>query len=206
MSNNSFNEKQKSNNLNKNLLNNPPSYDKDTRIFKTNINAFSNNDDNNYNHTVKLMDMAKKLPLSPSFKSNKCFQIPNKVVNLNNCSIYSNFNIANNSNSIKNKLISNLTNINNPDSFPVPANYKALSIFEDKIFVMDNLKKILKNKLNKYRLNIGCFSDVDVINTLNNGLEEYLKNLIESLIKISRIRSSSLEKYSKYCENTNNVS
>lgn len=70
---------------------------------------------------------------------------------------------------------------------------------EDKIFLKPNLEKLLNDKLNKYGLGIKQPSSY-IISTLNNGLEIYMKNLLEKLIIISRARNVNLNIYSKLSE------
>jgi hypothetical protein len=62
-----------------------------------------------------------------------------------------------------------------------------------------NLEKILSDKLNRYGLNAkGNYNEI--FNSLNNGLEFYLKNILERLVQINRARNVNLNLYSKYSE------
>lgn len=69
---------------------------------------------------------------------------------------------------------------------------------DDKILNKVNLKSKIIASLTKYGLNKTNFIEVETIISL--GLEEYLKNMIENLIKISRVRNLNLNLYSKLAE------
>jgi len=69
---------------------------------------------------------------------------------------------------------------------------------DDKLYNKGNLENMIKNKLNKYGIQKTNFNEIE--NFINIGLEEYLKNIIENLIKISRIRNLNLNLYSKLAE------
>jgi hypothetical protein len=96
-----------------------------------------------------------------------------------------------------------LTKTNSNSAFGQYVTTPSLNKFDDKIINPVNLQRIIKEKLAKYKL---CtYSDIEVNNALNNGLELYLRNIIEKLIKISRIRNTSFEQFSKYKEKADNV-
>ena len=97
-----------------------------------------------------------------------------------------------------------LTKTNSNSAFGQYVTTPSISKVEEKIINSSNLQKIIKEKLAKYKLS--TYSDSEVNNVLNSGLELYLRNIIEKLVKISRIRNASVEQYSKYKEKANNVS
>jgi hypothetical protein len=62
-----------------------------------------------------------------------------------------------------------------------------------------NLENLLNEKLNRSGLNAkGNYNEI--FNSLNNGLEFYLKNVLERLVQINRARSVNLNLYSKFSE------
>ncbi len=69
---------------------------------------------------------------------------------------------------------------------------------DDKVLNKANLKSKIIASLTKYGLNKTNFTEVE--NIIGLGLEEYLKNIIENLIKISRVRNLNLNLYSKLAE------
>lgn len=69
---------------------------------------------------------------------------------------------------------------------------------EEKTLNRTNIKHKIITALRKYGLTKTNFNDVE--NIISLGLEEYLKNLIENLIKISRVRNLNLNLYSKMAE------
>ena len=77
-------------------------------------------------------------------------------------------------------------------------NMNLSSISEDKTLNKNNLKYKIISSLRKYGLTKTNFIEIE--NIISLGLEEYLKNLIENLIKISRVRNLNLNLYSKMAE------
>ena len=71
---------------------------------------------------------------------------------------------------------------------------------EERILIKSNFEKLINEKLNKYGLTIKQNNYGDIVNSLNNGLDIYLKNLLEKLIIISRARNVNLNLYSKQSE------
>ena len=67
----------------------------------------------------------------------------------------------------------------------------------DKICNKQNLDRIITESKKKY--GIPRYSN-EIDNFINIALEEYMKNLIENLIKISRIRNINFNIYSKMAE------
>ncbi len=89
--------------------------------------------------------------------------------------------------------------INNQN--PPNLNYGNLNKNKDeKILIKANFEKLLTEKLNKYSLTLKQNNFNDILNTLNNGLDLYLKNMLEKLIIISRARNVNLNLYSKLSE------
>ena len=94
---------------------------------------------------------------------------------------------------------SNLNNVNNPNLFNM--SYASTSkVKDEKILLKVNFERLLNEKLNKYGLTLKQNNYNDIMNTLNNGLDIYLKNLLEKLIIISRARNVNLNLYSKLSE------
>ncbi len=69
---------------------------------------------------------------------------------------------------------------------------------DDKILNRINFEKILHDKLHKEGLDVKNTNEIT--NTMNIGLESYIKNVIEKLIEISRARNVNLNLYSKQSE------
>jgi hypothetical protein len=62
-----------------------------------------------------------------------------------------------------------------------------------------NFDKLLNEKLSRHGLNTkGNYNEI--LASVNNGLEIYLKNILERLIQINRARNVNLNLYSKYSE------
>lgn len=115
---------------------------------------------------------------------------PNPENNNNNVprNLSMNLPVNPNYNSINNHNISQMS-FNNSSKFK-----------DEKILLKSNFEKVLNEKLNKYGLTLKQNNYNDIINTLNNGLDIYLKDLLEKLIIISRARNVNLNLYSKQSE------
>lgn len=93
----------------------------------------------------------------------------------------------------------NLNNVNNANLYNM--SYASVGkIRDEKILNKVNFERLLNDKLNKYGLTLKQNNFNDIMNTLNNGLDIYLKNLLEKLIVISRARNVNLNLYSKLSE------
>jgi hypothetical protein len=71
---------------------------------------------------------------------------------------------------------------------------------DDKIINRQNFEKMLLEKLNKEQLQMKNTSYPEIFSFLNNGLETYLKNVLEKLIIVARARNVNLNLYSKLSE------
>lgn len=96
----------------------------------------------------------------------------------------------------KKRSINNSTSIKN-QIFPSSTN-------SDKLINFQSFQKMLKAKKETFQVSLS--NENEIYSLVSNGLEQYLKNLIEELVKISRIRNINFENYSKYRDKTNNVS
>jgi len=94
----------------------------------------------------------------------------------------------------------NFGNVNNPNSSNISYAVSAGKVKDEKILNKANFEKLLNEKLNKYGLTLKQNNYTDIMSTLNNGLDIYLKNLLEKLIIISRARNVNLNLYSKLSE------
>jgi len=90
----------------------------------------------------------------------------------------------------------NISNLNSSNINYISTNRSK----DEKIILKANFEKLLNEKLNKYGLALKQNNFNDILNTLNNGLDIYLKNMLEKLIIISRARNVNLNLYSKLSE------
>jgi hypothetical protein len=118
----------------------------------------------------------------------------------NTTNIQSN-NISNNNNNTNNNNNNN-TNINiNNSNNKVPNQPNSYSKSrEERLLIKSNFEKLINEKLKKNGLVIKPNNYGDIVNSLNNGLDIYLKNILERLIIISRARNVNLNLYSKQSE------
>lgn len=65
------------------------------------------------------------------------------------------------------------------------------------------LQKLLKEKLSKFGLSLSAISDQKIYQAVNVCLESHIKNILENLIRISRIRQNNFEQYSKFVDKQN---
>jgi len=162
-----------------------------------------------YNDNLSLQQEARRFNVFSS-QSNNNVSGASGTVNFNSSLLFSNSN-----NNIQNQ---NQQMINIPRSmsmnFPINAAYNNINISnpsnsgycipskvkDEKIILKTNFEKLLNEKLNKYGLSLKQNNFNDIINTLNNGLDIYLKNVLERLIVISRARNVNLNLYSKLSE------
>lgn len=77
------------------------------------------------------------------------------------------------------------------------------SVKEDMYINVLGIQKLIREKLLKHGLNINGCSDQKVFLAINSCIETYLSNMLESLIKISRVRQNSFEHYSKLIDKKN---
>ena len=123
----------------------------------------------------------------------KKFNIQNQQNSNNNLNFNSSLMMANqNPNMYRNNQYNNNFSSNNNLNINKPK--------DEKILLKQNIEKILNEKLNKYGLSLKQNSYNDIFNTLNNGLDQYLKNMLEKLIIVSRARNVNLNLYSKLSE------
>jgi hypothetical protein len=65
------------------------------------------------------------------------------------------------------------------------------------------LQKLLKEKLTKFGLSLSAISDQKIYQSINVCLETHVKNILENLIRISRIRQNNFEQFSKFVDKQN---
>jgi len=84
---------------------------------------------------------------------------------------------------------------------PYPHNQNP-NLLRKEAFVVnkENLGSMIKKYMEKYKLNLKPGNEKDILMTLNNGLEQFLKNTIEGLLKISRTKNINLNMYNKLTE------
>jgi len=70
---------------------------------------------------------------------------------------------------------------------------------ESTILNRENLGKMIKKYMERYGVTIKG-NAVEILSSINNGLEHFLKNTIEGLIKISRTKNINLNMYNKLTE------
>jgi hypothetical protein len=121
--------------------------------------------------------------------------ISNNTSNLNTNYTPNNMNINTNTN---NNILNNNTNLNNKNTNQ--QNPYSKSTREERLLIKSNFEKLINEKLKKNGLVIKSNNYGDIVNSLNNGLDIYLKNLLEKLIIISRARNVNLNLYSKQSE------
>jgi hypothetical protein len=86
-----------------------------------------------------------------------------------------------------------------PVHHPTPRNIAGAH--QLKILLNKNtFEKLIKEKLFKHGLNATGNNYNEIILSLNNGLEFYLKNILEKLIQINRARNVNLNLYTKFSE------
>jgi hypothetical protein len=90
----------------------------------------------------------------------------------------------------------------NPNKMNLPPN-QMKPLFtkkDDKIINRANFEKLLNEKLNRDGLQIKNTQYNEIINSINNGLDIYLRNILEKLIIITRSKNVNLNLYSKLSE------
>lgn len=95
---------------------------------------------------------------------------------------------------------------NNPNLYPV-SNTSQITIApmvnprskrDDKVLNRQVFEKLIQDKIHKEGLDVRNMNEI--VNFMNIGLENYMKNVVEKLISISRIRNVNLNLYSKQSE------
>jgi hypothetical protein len=71
---------------------------------------------------------------------------------------------------------------------------------DDKLLIRANFEKLLLEKLNKEGLIVKTNTMNEIVTLINNGLDTYLRNIMEKLINVSRARNSNLSLVSKVSE------
>jgi len=180
----------------------------------------------NKNFLEKDKQSEEDIEMNPSFFNNNQ-SLPSENKRFNVFSSQSSNNLTNSSNNVNfNSSLLFANNNNNPNqesnniprnlsmNLPVNPNYSnmnninisnmsyntSIKIRDEKILLKLNFEKILNEKLTKYGLTLKNNNYNDIMNTLNNGLDIYLKNMLEKLIIISRARNVNLNLYSKLSE------
>jgi hypothetical protein len=151
-----------------------------------------------FNNNQSIPSENKRFNVFSSHSSNNQSNSSSNV-NFNSSLLFANSN--NNPNQLSGNVPKNLSM-----NLPINPNLSNMSyasaskIRDEKILHKANFEKLLNDKLNKYGLTFKQNNYNDIMNTLNNGLDIYLKNLLEKLIVISRARNVNLNLYSKLSE------
>ena len=64
----------------------------------------------------------------------------------------------------------------------------------------EKLSILMKKLMDKYKIALKPGNEKEILFTINNGLEQFLKNTIEGLIKVSRSKNINLNMYNKLTE------